>query len=451
MSPRTPLHVTLAALAAAAFALPSAHAEDSPAQTTTTASTTATTPAATQPQQNDVARWLDERGIYPSILLRSKLFYSASYGLPSGQHQLENITLLALNLDLDLGKLLNIQGGSFHLETENNFIRRNNAIGSSFGSFPLAQLPPNAPRRDVPVFSYAQRLSDGKADFEIGRKNITWYFLDAFAPWENGSRMETMTWLTAPPPYATWMAQGSVKLGSHGYLKAGLWEYNIQNWGYSGWNFGFDGASGATGLLSAGYREEPNETLYPRRLDLTGYYINADEADPYTGTYHTGNRGLILSAGQVVQRFGKNPTETSQGLYVYGVLGANLEPWNAAGVSNNATVGATWINAFGRTGDSIGVKYTHTRLSRDEWQSLNEANISSGGSGVLYGRNTSFLMLHGAFNVTSYLSVNPFIAYGFKPNTAYNSSSTEKPREGFFMGAVATINIGNLLGLPKFK
>ncbi|MBJ7220342.1 MULTISPECIES: carbohydrate porin [unclassified Brenneria] len=400
---------------------------------------------------NEFYTWLDDNGIYPTVLLRSKLFYSIDYGLSSGQNQLQDISLLALNLDVDLEKLLNIPSASFHLETENNFTRRNNAIGSSFGSFPLAQLPPNAPRRDVPVVSYTQRLFNDRVAVDMGRKNVTWYFMDRFAAWEGGSRMDSITWLTAPPPYATWMFQGRVDLGRHFYTRAGFWEYNVKNWGYDGWNFRTNGSSGTTSLFTLGYDEPLDSTLYPKHFEVVGYYVNAKETAPDTGIEHKGNRGFIISAGQVVKRFNQQNAETAEALYLYGMYGANLKPWNAAGVTYNATVGMAWTNAFGREGDTLGIKYNHTRLTKEKWQALDEANINSGGGGNIHGRDSAFIMLYGSFGVTRYLSVNPFIAYGFSPNTAYNPDTPQQPREGFFTGAVMTFSIGDLMGLPKFK
>lgn len=402
-------------------------------------------------KQKDLSAWLDEHGIYPSILLRSKLFYSIDYGLPEGQGKAEEISLLALNVDLDLEKLLGIPAASFHLETENNFTRRNNAIGSSFGSFPLAQLPPNAPRRDVPVFSYSQRLFNDNVVLDMGRKNVTWYFVDRFSAWEAGSRMDTITWLTAPPPYATWMIQGRAELGNHFYIKAGAWEYNVKNWGYDGWNFRTNGATGTTSLLSLGYQEPLESTPYAQHIELVGYYINAEEAAPYTGEMHKGNRGIIFNAGKIITRFDNDLAAPPDALYLYGVYGANQKPWNMAGVTYNATVGMAWTQAFGRPGDTLGIKYNHTRLTKEKWRALDDSGIASGGSGNRYGRDSAFVMLYGFFNLKRVLSINPYIAYGFSPNTAYNPYSAEQPQEGFFTGAIVTLSISDLIGLPKYR
>lgn len=395
--------------------------------------------------------WLDEHGIYPTILLRSKLFYSIDYGLPEGQGKGEEISLLALNLDLDLEKLLGMPAASFHLETENNFTRRNNAIGSSFGSFPLAQLPPNAPRRDVPVFSYSQRLFDNNLVLDMGRKNVTWYFVDRFSAWEAGSRMDMITWLTAPPPYATWMIQGRAALGNKVYMKAGSWEYNVQNWGYDGWNFRTNRSSGTTSLFSLGYQEPIESNAYAQHIELTGYTINAEEAAPYTGEMHKGNRGIIVNAGKIITRFDTDLSQPPNALYLYGVYGVNQKPWNMAGVTYNATVGMAWTQAFGRPGDTLGIKYNHTRLTKEKWLALDESSIASGGSGNRHGRDSGFVMLYGSFNLTRSLSINPYVAYGFSPNTAYNPYSADQPQEGFFTGAIVTLSLSDLLGLPKYR
>lgn len=400
---------------------------------------------------NDVYRWLDDHGIYPNVLLRSKLFYSIDYGLAEGQNKLEEISLLALNLDLDLAKLMGIPGASFHMETESNFTRRNNAIGSSFGSFPLAQLPPNAPRRDVPVFSYAQRLFDDRLVLDMGRKNVTWFFVDQYSQLEAGSSMDAITWLTGPPPFATWMFQGTATLGNNVYVKTGFWEYNVQNWGYDGWNFRTNGASGTTSLFSLGYGESLAETRYPQHVEVTGYYVNAAEAAPYTGQDHKGNRGIIARAGKMVTRFDSATSGDPNGLYLYGLYGANLKPWNMAGVSYNATLGMAWTQAFNQPGDVIGVKYNHTRLTKEKWQALDEASIASGGTGNTHGRDSAFVMLYGSFAFNRFLSINPYIAYGFSPNRAYNPYTFEQPQEGFFTGAIVTLNISDLIGLPKYR
>lgn len=397
--------------------------------------------------------WLAEHGIFPTARLQESLFTSHSLGVQTGKTEL--ISSYSLGLELDLSKLLDIPGGALHIETVRNYGRSNNAVGGTVGAYPLAQIPQNAPKRDVPVFTYEQRLLGNRLDLEVGRKNVVWFFIDEFSMWENFSRLTQYTWLVLPPPYATWSARAKYRFSEHGYLQAGAWEYNTGLWGLDGWNWRTTEATGVTSLLTLGYADR--QGALPAHAELTGYYLNAPEDDPYytvAGTSqvlnssqaaqrHKGANGLIASAGKVVQRF-----DAEQALYLFASAGANNSTWINSGVSADAYAGASWLNPFGRHDDVLGVKVEYNRLSARKHKLLEDANLASGGSGYSGGRDSQFVELFAHLNLGRYLSIDPYLAYGFNANTAFDPYTAQTSHDGWVFGTVLTFNLGALAGLP---
>lgn len=404
-----------------------------------------------QPPPAPASQWakaLDDLGIYPSFMLQEGLFHSINYGVEPGKVEL--ISSYQIGLDLDLGKLAGLQGGSFHFADVQNYGRINNSVGSLVGSFPLAQIPPNAPRSDVPIFTYQQQLMDNRLDVEVGRKNVVWFFMDEFSAWENFSRLSNYTWLVLPPPYATWSGRVKYEFSPGWYSQVGAWDNNTTLWGSDGWKWNTNHSNGTVYLGTVGYHRPPSADGTPLHYEITGYHIAAPESDPYSGETHHGAQGVIVSAGQLIRQLDPGPYQpTAQALYLYGAAGFNLQGWVDSGVAADAYIGLSWLNPFHRQGDIIGIKAEATRLTAAKQATLQTANLSAGGSGYTASRNTAFIQLYSQLALTRYLSFNPYLAYGFGANTAFRSSTTVKPRSGYVTGFMLTLDLGKLAGLPS--
>lgn len=400
----------------------------------------------------DQQNWLDRHGIYPHLRLQNNAFTSLNYGIGSGK--VESISSYSLGLDLDLDRLVGWKNASFHLETVRNFDRQNNELGPSIGSFPLAQIPQNAPKRDVPVFTYQQKLLDNQLDFEVGRKNIVWYFIDDFFLRENFSRLSQFTWMTLPPPYATWSGKVKYDFNDAFFAQLGIWDYDVTKWGYDGWDWRTSGSTGNTTLATVGWNNKD-----PKRgghLELTYYKINASENDPYYTVHgtsqvfnandevltHKGADSFILSGGHHLMDL---DSKWGSSLYGYGSIGVNTDPWIASGVASDAYVGVTLLDPFGWQGDTIGLKLAVNRLTASKQKYLEDMNIANGGTGYKGKRTSEFVQVYGHFNLGAYVSWDPYLAYGFNPNSYYSPSSLVEPKEGWIAGSVLIFDIGKLL------
>lgn len=145
----------------------------------------------------------------------------------------------------------------------------------------------------------------------------------------------------------------------------------------------------------------------------------------------------------MVQRF-----DAEQALYLFASAGANNSTWINSGVSADAYAGASWLNPFGRHDDVLGVKVEYNRLSARKQKLLEDANLASGGSGYSGGRDSQFVELFAHFNLGRYLSIDPYVAYGFNANTAFDPYTAQVSHDGWVFGSVLTFNLGALAGLP---
>lgn len=396
--------------------------------------------------------WLKSKGVDLHLRLQNNAFTSINYGVSSGR--VESISSYSLGADLDLQKLLHIDNAQLHIEVVRNFDRQNNSLGSTIGGFPLAQIPQNAPVQDVPVFTYQQKLFDQRLDLELGRKNVVWYFIDEFSMYEYFSRLNQYTWLTLPPPYATWSAKAKYDLTDHLYAQVGIWDYDVTKWGYDGWDWSTTGSSGNTTLATLGWKDTDPKTL--EHIELTYYKINAAENDPYytvTGKSkvlypdeevrtHKGADAFILSGGKLIKHL---DGKIGSGLYAYSSIGVNTDSWIGSGVSSDGYVGLSLLDPLGRKGDVVGVKLAVNQLSKSTQKYLEDSNLISGGTGYTGHRTSEFVQLYGHFNIGRYITFDPYVAYGFHPNTYFSPTTLTEPREGWIAGTVLVFDLGKLI------
>jgi carbohydrate-selective porin OprB len=411
-----------------------------------------------------VGKTLDGLGIYPSVILMENAFDSGTLGIAPGKVQL--VSTIGLGLDLDLTKLAGIDGGAFHFSYLRNYSRINNPVTPSMGVFPLGFVPPNAPRSDVPVFTYEQHLLDHKLDIEVGRKQFISYFVDEYALWEDLSSTYGYAFLTLAPPYGLWMGRVRYEFGGGLYAQAAVYEFNNNLWGRSGWDWSTSGDTGVTFLETLGYHRGYRDTPYPWHAELTSYTNTARQNDPYytnNGTSsvfdktssvqtHYGASGFILRGGRVFYRADGGESahgEDVSALYAFGSIGVNPQSWAPSGVAYDAYAGVAWLNPFGLANDVLGVKVEADRLTSREQKFLSDANLSVGGGGYRSPRTTEFAQVYSHFIFGKWASVDPFVAYGVGANTVFDPYTTLRPKNGYVLGCFLIINLGNLVGLPS--
>ncbi|MGA3682811.1 carbohydrate porin [Pseudomonas graminis] len=409
-----------------------------------------------------LASYLHDHGYYPSLQLAQDLYASPTYGLrdTSMEHQQS----VYGQLHVDLAKAFNIPDAWLHMRISNNYSRKNRNIGSQVGAYPFALVPPSYQRNKVIYFFYEQKLLDKRLTYNIGRKSVAAFFLDEFSGWDFASRSWGFANLVSPPFPSMWGASVKYQFTSAWYVKAGVHEYNTKLGPTNGWVWSTASSPGWTGLAEIGRHQGFADNRYPSHYELAFYNIHAPQNDPYyteqgqsrafnpkqSAQTHKDNKGLLLTAGKVIWRADNGPTagNTPTAATVFGGIGNTLSNWTASGVNTDAYVGTSLLNPFGNSpNDAVGLKVEWTRLTSREQHWLEERNLAAGGTGYEQRRNTTSVQLFGQFNLTRNLSTQAFVMYGFNPNLAFNSSSTDTPTSGYAFGVNFTYNLTGLIGL----
>ena len=259
----------------------------------------------------------------------------------AGVHsETNNLGSASFAVDLDLNKLVGLDGGAIHA-IEAVFFGKSNFphdILEEGGALTGYQGSPAPETSDLRELTYEQKLLDHKFDIEIGRTNVYRYFfipngLDPFTS-ESTTLYEDGDFV--PLAHPVWGGVTNYHFTPDWYTQLGAFEDNYRRAINYSYNFGVDQASGAQILGEIAYRSEFSDARYPANFE-TGFEWNtrhgetndkgtASNYSPVIEAYdYTGGGVFYTQGGYTVWRGQDVPHTAPRNILVWGSFAASVD------------------------------------------------------------------------------------------------------------------------------
>ncbi|HBF31614.1 MAG TPA: porin [Rhizobium sp.] len=398
---------------------------------------------------------LRDKGINLDLKAVNIFVSNPSMGLKTGQY--ENVFVLDMGVDLDLEKLMELEGSTVHFHY---FYVPGTYNSGTFGDYGGDSLIGNAgpfiPEEwHLTQLAWEQKLFDGKVDTSFGIDQAGNYFAKPLCNQgflcQSGS-LQTGVGIN-PPPYANWSARAAYHFTPEWTAQAGFWRSNAAFPFTNGW----EGWKGTVTLPNGVELEEPNSNLYlanlvyettpktdlyPRYYEAMFYHNDAEQTDLFTGKKHDGTNGIYLGGQQTVWRKSTDPASTS--LALYASLYSSFDQQNSYGLQNEVDAGVTLNGPFAsRPFDSYSLKFVWNRVTPDAQSYLQASN-----TGVYTnGRDEISVGVDANFVIAGNLIFQPWVNYVWNPNTLQNPTASGTPKNGVAVGFNVIALVGKAMGL----
>jgi len=377
-----------------------------------------------------------------------------------------NVGQFQAGLDLDLDKIMGLQGGTFRFTVFRDY-------GES-----LAQLDTGTFTKQQEVFknqfhlwrlgliSYDQKLFNDKVDVLVGRLGMTALYgrLDNSCYFQSGVSCGVPQILNSAAGFtfatsATWGGNVRFNIRPDIYFQTGAFEVDpfIQHTG--GFNFSTTHATGVTIPMEFGFGKfDLTEYRYPSTIKLGGYVSTAPFNNPFFNT-----------KGEPIGLFGGKPVpagDLRSGVYMMGektvwrpsmdsvrslslfggwVLPAENEEVMRAQAYGGAVLRAPFAS---RPHDAISFEVNYYRLSNLERAFLDDARIRAGGTGD-NNPNEVYLEADYTAQVVPGIMLEPNVQYIINPDNSAIPKINFVPKNAVVLGVKLQVNLPKLLGMPS--
>ena len=368
----------------------------------------------------------------------------------------------ALGADIDLQKLMQVYGGSLHIELTNRD-GRNLASDTINNSVAAQQIFGGGQTQMLTTLTYEQRLFDDKLDIVAGRTEIDQVALTdpiycgfqsnaiCGQPDIMGKAINASFW-----PVPVWGADATVKPLQDIYVKGGVFDSTPQEEqpGHNGFDFAFDHSQGVLIPLETGYQTSFDDDAHPRRydvgvvLDRTPYtYTVFDPVTTSLGTNSARDREMIYFQGkQMVYRPDAN---AQRGLTVFGAL--VLGPDSHQPADYNVSAGAVYQGIIdSRPDDKLGVMIGDTHYRSSFLNQLYDFRAAALGGTQRPASDLVMSEINYDYFITKWFDVMPNLQYIVNPDglggMAYPKANIQ---DAFVVGIQFNIDLAMLSGLTS--
>jgi porin len=397
-----------------------------------------------------VAQNLADMGIHINSLAYDALENNVSTGNRVGRTS-NNVTIF-LGTDIDLGKLVGIEGGTLHVGVGLFFGRvRNgsqiNAIQDT--SSALAGLPILNRNRSwyLTSLSYEQKLFNDRLDVEVGRINAKRAFDLPYSgnAYSDDDPVFVMDGGTSPAPYAHWGGRASYRLTPRWQVGFGAYEVFPAEIRTFGTDFRIDQATGVLFVTNAVYQTHIADTNLPGRYEIVPFHNTSPVSDPLAPTStHEGPYGIATRFQQAVWR--PQGTGQFQHVDILGSFSYTPNPYVLA--ASNEELG---LGLFGLTpetpNDSVAFKVDHLRLTSRAIDFEREARVSAGGPNIATSQDEFRFDVNAHIDLSHGLAFEPTVEYILNPDSDGLPNSPKVPQSGFAVAGVLVFKPNVLLGL----
>ena len=377
-----------------------------------------------------------------------------------------NVGQLQFGADLDLKRLLGIDGGSFHFVIYRDY---GQALNQNFtGTFTKQQyIYKNAfPQLHLGLFAYEQKLLDNRLDIQLGRLGSTTYYghLVTNCQFLSGTTCGEPRMLVAETglsllPSATWGTNIKFRSTAHTYIESGIFEVNPTTAPSNGLHFSTSQATGYTVPTEfAWVNADPNTTPYPFELKAGAYVSTAPLADPYYNTLglsrglHGGTArqdsfvrdGVYVMGDRVVWR--PDPDRPTS-INVFGGIVQQLE--EAEIMRQQIYTGFVWTapSAY-RPKDTLGLSISEFELTPGERFFLRDARIKAGGSGTNAAHQIAYDLTY-SVHLWRGVELMPSLQYIQHPDNSTITKTTTVPANLFVYGIGIRMDLGYMAGFMR--
>jgi porin len=380
--------------------------------------------------------WLEDRGITPTLT-----FVTDSLGNPSGGQEQGFTTAnnVGLDLNFDLKKLCDFEGGSFLLSMSYrfggslsaNYIHNVFTVQQVFGgeTFHLINL------------AYLQKLFEDRVELRIGRIGAGDDFL--VSPYDyvfvqNGFDGNPVGIFFNSPgmtayPNDTWGALVKVRPTVSTYIMAGVYngDPSIRDNSNHGVDFSMDGPLFAIAEIAYQPNSLPGDRGLIGNYKAGFWYDNSLFSDFNTGEFERGNWGFYTLFDQVLVRFGEQGSH--RGLGIAGSFLVSPDQ-SISRMPYFLTAALVTRGIFPlRPRDIIGLGVVYGHFSNDLQNSQERAQRSGSNLGV-QSHETVLELTYRLALLKSALYVQPDLQYVFRP------SGTGQIADALVLGAQVAVN-----------
>ncbi|MGE4481928.1 carbohydrate porin [Acidocella sp.] len=398
----------------------------------------------------DVTKAFADNGINWRAIVLYNFVDNVSGGINTGSRMTNGI--FDLGADADLNKLVGWQGATVHFDQDLFFLRSNESWSADMGDATVGYQPPHLFRGNyLSRFTIEQSLLNDRLDVEVGRTNLSRYFLTSN---NTGDCNQLLTcfkniWAfdagISTPVYGTWSGRVKYDITPDLYLQAAATEDNKLDLYTGGWTWNTNTATGTTVVGEIGYDRGFDETAYPTRIELLGFHNTSPVTDELSGYKHNGSSGMFATFDQYVWRKDGGATHNPHGtaLAVFAGGGEGFNAYDPIGAE--AYVGTTLQAPFAdRPFDSYTFQMHWSDLGSTEAAYLAKENAANGGSGKPF-NGTYVLDWHAQIGVVKGVFVQPSLEYVINPNNYYNPTA-KRARNAVVVGATLIMNLGAIMG-----
>ena len=436
--------------------------QDTPGETLRSAGTLPIAPTVNSGLFPSVGNYLLGNGIdFHGVLLDHALTNPSTGNTPGNT---ANLGIFRPELDVDLGKLANIQGGSIHAALTYFFSKSDEPgiIAQTGGALNGYQTTPILEASTLTRLTYEQQLLNGRLDIEVGRSNVHQYFFipNSLDPFTYDSPLLYVDQDFNSIPYGVWMGKATYKLTPAWYLQGGVFEDNYAREVRNGWNFGTNGATGAQIIGEVGYRTSFRDEAYPANLEA-GFVWNTRTPNYYnvkgsgaiatpatTAAKYAGGGAFILQGAKVVWRGpDRGPGLPPMNLQLYGQLDAAVDKPQPFDLDAAAGANLTGVIPF-RPADILGFQARYLRLSAVEasFETQEHTLVNRRRFAGTQDRNSYQFEASYQIQVTRYATLSLYGQYYVNPDDYEVPFVNHVPGNGFQAGTLLRIPLGPLLG-----
>ncbi len=378
--------------------------------------------------------------------------------------QINNLGVLALEADLDLGKLVDLRGGNIHIQYNLYGLKNDipQIITDTGGYLTGTQTTPSSVSNSLSVFTYEQKLLDDRLSIEAGRTNVYHYFflpnsLDPFTYFSSAIQVGGDFPTT---PWPVWGGHATYHWTPKWYAQLGSFEDNFLRAVRNPNDFGIVGNTGAQVVGEIGYRSEFSNAAYPSNMELgalwdarTSSTNVKGSALQYTGrneaTDYSSGGVLFFQGLQTLWRGASRRLGPPANIGVYGAVDATVDKPQPIDMDSLAGVNFTGFIP-GRPFDALEIQVHYQRLSAIEANYETRLHNIFAGPGSSQPRDGFSFEVNGNIQLTPWFSLRPIVEQFTNPDSLFDPAQRRRPSDGFITAVFATISLGHLFGTsPK--
>ena len=400
-----------------------------------------------------IGKTLDDNGIYFTSRYTGQFAANPAGGERQGSAYAGDLTFGAT---LDLGKILDIPGGSIHIlfndrsgaSLSAQTINSDLAVQNIYGAGQTYQLA---------ILTYEQKLFNNTVDVNLGRTDIAFLTSPLYCDFETHGdcgRPYGMSKNVSSSVYpeAVWGGRILIQPVPEFYGKVGIYQPNpdLAPAKSHGFDWGIKSADGVIVPVELGYQHKVPGAMVADQYDI-GFFASSA---PYTASFYDktdpdfDNRGAVyIQAQKMVYQAEPN---SPRGIYLFG-MGLLTTSGGKQVAHSQTSFGLIWQGVFAsRPLDRFGFQVNDYQFNQRYLQSLYATRIKAGGSGFPKTNQATFEINY-MIQATRWLQIMPNFQYLINPD---GLATTPYPKHNIanaeVIGLQFSIDLPSLLGITSY-